>query len=240
VFLASTTGLAQPADSLAQHLAAWEARQKQVTSLSAEFTLTKKNLLHRKESIFTGLIQCMKPNLARLQFRDKANPADEITHLLDGKSAYEFEGSAKRVTQHRLPTVNLLAPRGADDDVLLAFISGSLTASEAAKRFDLRLLKEEEWYVHIEVKPRRPKDLQEFESMTLVLFGPKTAAKGLDYLPAVVVLRNNNGQSEEQWTLDREKIVVNSDKVTAESFKFVAPPGWQVFQAPATAGLPRK
>jgi TIGR03009 family protein len=240
VFLASTTGLAQPADSLAQHLAAWEARQKQVKNLSAECTLVKKNLLHRKESIFTGSIQCMKPNLARLQFRDKANPANEFTHLLDGKSAYEFDGAARRVTEYRLPTADPLAPRGADDDVLRAFISGSLTASEAAKRFELRLLKEEKFYIHIEVKPRRPKDLQEFESMTLVLFGPKTAASGLDYLPAVVVLRSNNGQSEEMWTFDHEKIVVNSDKVTAESFKFVAPPGWQVVLAPTTAGLPRK
>jgi len=227
---------APPADppqipaALGTHLTAWEARNKQVKTLSAACELVKRDTVHRKEKVYTGTLTCMKPNLARLTLAAKTAPADSVAYLCDGASVYEYDGPGKRVTEHRLPAAN---PNGAADNLLLAFLSGSMTAADAVKRFDLSLVKEEEYYVYIGVKPRLPRDLQEFESATLVLYGPKAARLGLDYLPAVVVLRGNTGQTEEQWTLSR--LEPNSDKVTADKFRFAKPEGWELIPARGAA-----
>src|SRR5206468_8538872 len=113
----------------------------------------------------------------------------------NGTSVFEYDAGKKTVTEHRIPKG--ANPNGVGDNLLLEFMSGAMTADDVLKRFDLTLIKEEEFYVHIQVKPRLPKDQQEFEALTLVLYGPKTAPLGRHYLPAVLLLRAGNGQTDE-------------------------------------------
>lgn len=220
--------------ALVNHLNAWEARHKQVQNLYTDCELVKRDLLTRKEKVLTGKIMCMKPNLAWLKIEAKGNPADFEAYICDGKSVFAYEAGTKTVTEHRIPKAN---PTSVGDNLLLEFMSGAMSADDVTKRFDLALVKEEEFYVHIRVKPRLPRDLQEFESLTLVLHGPKTAGMGLDYLPKVVILRGNNGQTEEQWTF--VKPMANVAELRKEHFQYAKPPqGWQVKPAQAAGSPP--
>jgi TIGR03009 family protein len=221
--------------ALVNHLLAWEARHKQVTNLRTECEVVKKNLLYRKETAYAGTILCMKPNYAWLKVDSKTDKADWQAFISNGSSVFEYNAKEKLVVEHRIPKST---PNSVGDNLLMEFMSGTMTANDVIKRFDLTLLKEEEFYVHIQIKPRLPKDLQEFESLTLVLYGPKTANMKLDYLPAVVIIRNNNGQAEEQWTF--KKPMVNLENLTVASFQFTKPPGdWKVKQADTTPPDPK-
>jgi TIGR03009 family protein len=98
-------------------------------------------------------------------------------------------------------------------------MSGAMTANAALNRFDLKVAKEEEFYVHLEVRPRLDKDKSEFAVMTLVLFGPK--AGKVAYLPRVVVIRKNNNQDEEFW--DFPSPAVNLPNMNAAAYQFQQP-----------------
>jgi TIGR03009 family protein len=229
--VAAVNPAALPA-ALVQHLNAWEAKHKQVQNLYADCEMVKKDLTFRKDKAYTGKVMCMKPNLAWMKIEAKGNPADYEAYICDGKSVFHYDAGKKQVNEHPIPRAN---PNSVGDNLLIEFMSGSMSAADVIRRFDLTLEKEEEYYVHIRVKPRLPKDLQEFESLLLVLYGPKTAHLKRDYLPAVVVLRGNNGQNEEQWTFSNP--IANAGNLTREHFQFVQPPkGWDV--KPPAAGLP--
>jgi TIGR03009 family protein len=229
---------AQLPQSLVNHLNAWEAKQKQVNSLRADCELVRSDKIRRREKVYAGTVMYMKPNLAWLKIAAKGDPADATGYLCNGTSVYEYDAGRKSVTEHKIPAaparsledkVKGYVPEAMTDNLFLHFLSGSMTAAGLMKRFDLRLVKEEEYYIHIELKPRLDKDRQEFDSVTLVLYGPKAAAYGWDYLPKVVIIPGSSGQSEDRWTLD--KMQPNAKEVAAESFRFSRPDGWQLIPA---------
>src|SRR5205085_4484367 len=111
--------------------------------------LVKKELLRRTEKKYTGVIMCMKPNLAWLRIESKTNKADWQAYISNGTSVFEYESDKKAVTEHRIPKAN---PNSVGDNLLIEFMSGAMTAADVMKRFDLELVKEEEFYVHIKVK----------------------------------------------------------------------------------------
>src|SRR5205807_3800 len=109
-------------------------------------------------------------------------------------------------------------------NLLLEFMSGAMTAADVALRFNLKLLKEDENYVYIEVQPTLPKDQQEFDALILVLFNGQQ--KGFDYLPAVVRMTKNNNADIDEWTF--KKPMANPQGIKKEDFKYIEPPkDWQ-------------
>lgn len=226
-----------PVDAaLMAHLQGWEAAMKGASNFYTECTLTRKNLLLKKSSEFTGSIMCMKPNLARMrldakpQAGQKADPNDYTAYISTGQAVYEYDGNAKQVTEYKLRA------GGASDNLLLEFMSGSLTAAQIAQRFDIKRLKEEDkFYVYLEIRPREPRDKAEFESMILVLFQPSVPELG--YLPRTVIIRKANGQDEETWDFPRPR--TNVKEITATAFQYVPPPkDWKIQQTP-TSGAPQ-
>lgn len=111
-----------------------------------------------------------------------------------------------------------------------------MTADDVKSRFDIKLVKEEEFYVHLQIGPKQERDKQEFESMLLVLFSEK--AKDMAYLPAVVVMQKNNAQELDQWTF--KKPMSNVQGIKQADFSYQPPPkDWQVKQAgAATPSVP--
>lgn len=224
-----------PDPKLVAHLNAWQARTQGVSSLDTGVEFTRKNLLLKKESAYSGRIVCMKPNLAWMKITNKepAKSQDFLSYICDGASVYEYNGAAKEVVQHRIPPGG---KGGVGDNLLLEFMSGGMTAADIQQRFDLKLLKEEENYVHIQIGPRLPKDKQEFDSALLVLYRSK-AAPQLDYLPAVVVMTKANGQEQEQWTFPPQSVKTNDPGIKKEMFAYIPPDpkaGWTVKPAAAT------
>lgn len=213
---------------LEAHLRAWEARARSTQNLYIECERVAKQVLLRKERVATGSIICMKPNLARMRMDFKDKPGEYEAYICDGSSVFQYDGAEKTMTPHKIPPGG---QGGVGDNLLLEFMSGTMTADDVKRRFDLRLVKEEEYYVHLEVLPRLPKDKQEFEKLLLVLYGPKTVAQKLDYLPAVVVMTKDNGQTVEQWTF--KKVMSNVDGVKKEDFAYIPPPkDWTIKTPP--------
>src|SRR5207237_271676 len=106
------------------------------------------------------------------------------------------------------------------DNLLLEFMSGAMTAADVAQRFEMKLVKEDQFYIYLEVKPTLPKDQQEFDSLILVLFN--AGVKGLDYLPAKVRMTRGNNQEVEEWTFKQP--MPNAAGIKKEDFKYVEPP----------------
>ncbi len=219
--------------ALEAHLKAWEAKSVSIVNMYTECEMVRKNLILRKEATFTGSIVCMKPSLARMKLENKADKADYLAYICDGTSVYEYSGRDKAVTQHKIP------PGGKNnvgDNLLIEFMSGKMTADDVKSRFDIKLVKEEEFYVHLQIGPKQERDKQEFESMLLVLFSEK--AKDMAYLPAVVVMQKNNAQELDQWTF--KKPMSNVQGIKQADFSYQPPPkDWQVKQAgAATPSVP--
>jgi TIGR03009 family protein len=209
---------------LAGHLTAWQTRERQVTSVFAEGEMVRKNTLTRREDASSATVMRMKPDRLWVQVRRTVHPADFEAYISDGKSLFCYHSAVKSVMEFRTPMAVT------DTFPVLDFLSGQMTADRLARRFDLKLAREEESYVQIQVMPRTPKDAQRFESMLLVLYTPAAARKlgaDLAYLPKRLRVVRLNGQDMEEWTFaDRQK--VNNSGVTADCFQFQEPPeGWK-------------
>ncbi|MGL6095851.1 MAG: TIGR03009 domain-containing protein, partial [Fimbriiglobus sp.] len=225
--------------AIVAHLDAWQRVMKQTTNFYAEATMTKRHLILKdKVTAYTGTIMCLKPNLARMRIEqkppagEKPDPNSYMAYICTGQAVFEYDGAAKQVTEFPLNG-------GVGDNLLLAFISGALTAEGIMQRFDLKLVKEDQHYVYLEARPRLPRDKQEFETMTLVLF--RATVPQLAYLPRSVVMRKSNGQEEEHWDFPQPR--VNVEGIKPEHFQPVAPPkDWKVQRQQAQqppAGQPR-
>ncbi len=225
-------GVAIP-PALQAHLTAWEKKSASVSSYYAECEFVKKDTIRRRDTTYTGTLMCMKPNLARMRIDNKADKTDYLAYIADGKAVYEYNGREKIVSQHVIPPGG---KGGVGDNLLMEFMSGSMTADDVKTRFDLKLEKEEDHYTHIKISPKLDRDKQEFDTMLLVLYGAKLADRGWDYLPAVVVMSKNGGQEVEQWTFKEPKI--NHPGVKKDQFVAIMPDkkdGWQFKQMNAAA-----
>jgi TIGR03009 family protein len=233
----------QPAQvdaALYSHLQGWEKVMQGTTNFHTECTLVKKSLLDKRETQAKGRIICLKPNLAWMRIDQtpapgkQPNPSDYMTWICTGRAVYEYDANIRQVTEVLLPN------GGVGDNLLLTFMSGSLKAADILQRFDMKLLKEDANYVYLEVRPREARDKQEFETLTLVLYGPSIPGRPqLAYLPSMVVMRKANGQDVEQWTFDKPQ--ANVDGIKPELFRFYQPPekeNWKIQRAQAPAAAP--
>ncbi len=212
---------------LVAHLREWEKAMRGTVNFRSDFELTKKDATFGKERAFAGSVLCMKPNLARLRLDEKANKANFEAYICNGRSVFHYDGSSTTLTEHRLDP----AAMAGGDNLMLDFLSG-MKAEDAQSRFDLSLFKEDQFYVYLDIKPKLPKDRQEFEQVRFAIYGPNT--KQLAYMPAQVWLLKPNGDTE-FWKFSNPQ--TNLPGVDAKLFAGEAPPkGWTVRQAPPMGG----
>lgn len=212
------------------HLDAWEQKMKGIVNYATNCTLVRKNTLYKKESTYTGAIWCLKPNRARMTLDrvpppgQKPNPDDKTSYICTGQEVYEYEGLAKQLTVFRLPN------GGVGENLLLEFMSGSMSADGVIRRFDLSLLQtaNNPDYVLLRLKPRLGRDQAEFETMVLALYSPTGNGKQYAYMPRTVVIRKANGQEEEHWDFPSPPRVDSPD-IRPEHFQPVqVPKEWKV------------
>ena len=219
---------------LVKHLLGWEAAMKLVDKFAVDATLTKTNLVTKREEKKSGTIWVMKPNLARMNIKkvvapgEKENPNDFEAFICTGKVLYHYDGSLKVVTEI------IMGPNGGGNNLLLDVMSG-MTAQQLINRFDVKLLNEDKNYVYLEVKPRQAEDKSDFETMTLVLCSPEI--RGVAYMPRMVQFKKANGQEVEAWDFPMPK--VNPGGMEAKDFVFQTPPKeWRVERAVVPKATP--
>ncbi len=201
-----------PDEKTARHLVEWEAAMKKVERYYAKATMTETNVLLKREAKFDVSLWLMTPNLARMDMgkaaaKDKdPNPPDKMI-ISTGKTIYEYDAARK------VRTSAALGPGGAGNNLLLDLMSGP-SAKGLAGRFTITTGKEDENFIFLEVKPVFAVDKEEFESLTVVLCGTKFKERA--YIPRMVVMRRDAGQTTEAWDFEDPK--VNPKGIDATTF----------------------
>lgn len=233
LFAAAASALAQPPGAapvkadpkLDPYLEAWEKKTADVKSMAAEITLKRTDAVFKKDTNYKGSIVCMKPNFAvlRLDNADDKTKIDYEAYICDGKKVYAYNGVQKSIIKYTIPQ-----GQAGVDNLMLDFMAG-MKAKDVKERFDVTLSHTDENYVYISVKPRRPADQREFQTLQLALYGPGGKAAAFAYLPAQVNLTKPGGDVE-VWRFISPRTDV---KVQVTDFKFVPIPGWDEKDAPS-------
>lgn len=223
--------VARPAvdPKLAAHLDAWEKRMKEVGNVVCEAEKVRTdNVLKRQLEKQVAKIYCMKPNFAFMRM-DRApdqppDPNDFLTYICDGKAIYQYSGRQKEMAEFKLNAAGAI-----QGNLLLEFISGSMSAKDALNRFNISILKEDANYLYLDIKPTLVSDREDFETMTLVFYSPNInpAFQHLRYLPKMVKMTKNQNKEDEVWTFKEPQINVKG--LGPDTFKKQAlPAGWRM------------
>lgn len=207
------------------HLRNWETVMKSAETLYAELKVTRENKVRKSKNDLSGSVMCKKPGQARMRLEDvvtpgvKPDPFAYLAYIATGKAVWEYSGYDKLVTETLLPE-----GEKSKGNILLDFLSGSVGADDAMKRFSIKLLKEDAHYVYLELTSVLDEDKVDFSVMKLVVF--KNVPGLPAYLPRQIILTKGNGQEEEVW--DFIKVGINVNGIKPEYF-IPAPvePGWK-------------
>ncbi|MFN4259993.1 MAG: TIGR03009 domain-containing protein [Gemmataceae bacterium] len=196
----------------------WEQEMKGVQTLVAQCQRFEKDKINGTEEVYVGTARFLRPNLAVLDMQKQNNPNVYEKFVCNGNLLYEYRPLQKVVRIHELPT-----PREGQqfDDSFLGLLFG-MNAEEAKRRYDLRLVKEDQWYVYVEIFPRFAADKVDFQKARLVL-------NQNTFLPRELWFEQPNG-NEVKW--DMPKI---QSGVRLEAREFTppgTPPGWNVVRVP--------
>jgi TIGR03009 family protein len=211
--------------TLDEHLAAWEARMKEVSSLQmSEIERIDKDVTFKVVNQWKGTALYSKPNLALLDLRQKDKQDRFERWVCSGAAMYEYRPSEKKIVIHQLP----VKKDGAiSDENFLAFMFG-MKAEDAKKRYVLQFSKDKDgkskendpYYVYIDIHPKEEVDKAEFEVARLVLHKDT-------YLPRQLWFRGPNG-NETTWNIPQ---AVSGVKIDRKLFMAPeAPKGWTMVQ----------
>lgn len=207
---------------LDQLLAAWEQRMKSIESLVVECSRAEFDKTYNSTELFVGTARYLKPNLARLDLQKKSDPNYFEKYVCNGQHLYEYRLKQKMVRVHELPKNS----NGISDDTFLSFLFG-MKAEDAKRRYELRLVKEDQWWIYVEILPRYTADKQEFSKAQMVLYA---APQQLAMLPRRLWFQHPNG-SEITWEFPK---VEPNARLNRQEFVPPQPPkDWVVERASA-------
>lgn len=205
----------------------WEQEMKRIETLSAELNRTTVDKVYQGTEVFTGTAKYMKPNLAILEMKHQKKADIYEKYICSGTFLYEWVPASKVVRAHELPP-----PKEGQvgDDNFLSFLFG-MKADEAKKRYDLKVLKEDQHYYYVQIFPRTAADKADFQEARLAL-------NKSSFLPREVRFTQPNG-NEITWDIPRIQAGV---KLTREDF---APPqnlpqGWNLVRMPRADAAPQQ
>lgn len=181
------------------YLTRWEQEMLKIQSLSAEIAQVKKDRTFNTTTKLTGWAAYTKAgtggasglNLAAMELRPEGKREFQEKYICTGSHLYVFAPAQKEIKVYEMPK-----PKEGQvaDEGFLAFLFG-MRAAEAKRRYDLRLAKEDTYYVYVDVTPRFPNDKAEFQRARLIL-SKET------YLPRQLWFESANGD-EVLWDIPR-------------------------------------
>ncbi len=203
----------------------WEQRMKGLETLAAKCTRTTRDKTYQTTEVFEGLAKYLRPNFALLDMKKQNKPDVYEKYICTGTFLYEFVPQSKTVRIHELPPTK---SGQVGDDNFLGFLFG-MRAEEAKSRYELRLGKEDQHYIYIDILPRTPADKADFQRAQLVLFQNS-------YLPRRLWFEQPNG-NEVTWDIPQTE--ANSRAVTRNDFvQPQFPPGWTTMRVPRPTAQP--
>jgi TIGR03009 family protein len=220
------------AAKLDEYLRRWEQEMSKVETLGVELNRIDKDKTFERTNKFTGRAYYMKngkgptaQNLAMLEMRPagKTEVAEKV--ICTGTFMYVYAPAQKEI---RVYEMDKPKPGQVADDNALSFLLG-MKAAEAKRRYDLKLAKEDQFYIYVDVAPRTPADKAEFQRARLVLNKDS-------FLPRQLWFETPNN-SEVTWDIPRAQAGVALKRDTFDAPR--APAGWKLVPVPRQNVPPR-
>ena len=154
------------------YLTQWEKRVAGASNFRTEIALTRTDLLFKKETNYTGIVLLMRPNMfvMRLDNADDPSKTDYEAYICDGKKLYVYDGKGKTIHEIGCRWAGRSRCFSATENPVLGVLTG-VKAKEVVERFDVSLLKKDDNYVYLDIKPRQSKDKAEFQRLRIALYG---------------------------------------------------------------------
>jgi TIGR03009 family protein len=209
---------------LDRFLLRWEQEMKNVETLVAQLSRVEENKTFQTVDVFVGTARYMKPNLASLEMQKKDKPDQFEKFVCNGQMLYQYVPAQKEIRAHQLPAPK---PGQVSEDNFLSFLFG-MKAEEAKRRYDIKVAKEDQWYVYLDVLPRFDADKADFQRSRLVLNKDT-------FMPRQLWFEQPN---KDTVTWDIPKI---ETKVPLKREEFLVPPvpqGWNMKQVPRPIDQP--
>lgn len=206
--------------ALDDHLAKWEAAMKRVETLGAQLTRIDKNPTFDEVQKLTGVAYYKKvgtgataQNLALLEMKLDGQKEAKEKFICTGTYIYSFAPEQKEIRYYELPKPK---PGQPADDNLMSLMFG-MKADDAKRRYDLKLAKEDAYYIYVDIAPRSAADKSDFQRARLVL--NKT-----NYLPRQLWFEHAN-RSEVMWDIPNLQVGMALDSRVFDAPQ--TPPGWK-------------
>lgn len=215
-----------PADNkLDEYLRRWEQEMQKVQGLVAVLERTEKDKTFQTEKKYTGYAEYLKSgtgptalNLAMLEMKEAGKDEVHEKYICTGTFLYEFSPTTKEIRAHRMPTP---PPGQVADDNFMTFLFG-MKAEQAKKRYDLKVTREDQYYIYVDVLPRAEADKVDFVKAQLVLNKDS-------FLPRQLWFERSNG-STTVWGIPR---LDAKAKIDPKHFDAPTPPtGWKMIEVP--------
>jgi TIGR03009 family protein len=216
---------AAPANDAAldDYLKKWEGAMKGIETLGAQLTRIDKDPTFDKVQKLVGEAYYMKAgtgataqNLALLEMRPEGKERKEFKEkfICTGTYIYQFLPEQKEIRYYELPKPK---PGQVGEDSLLSLLFG-MKADEAKNRYELKLTKEDTYYVYVDIVPRAAIDRSDFQRAQLVL-------NKSNYLPRRLWFEHPN-KSETMWDIPNLQIGMKLERRYFDAPQ--APPGWKL------------
>jgi TIGR03009 family protein len=207
----------------------WELSMKKIDTLRASVVQEREDNVLKTRVIYDGEAQYMRPNLFSLELRRRDKPAVFQKFVCTGAFLYEYSQQKSEVRLHEISPPQ---PGKPQDDNILSFLF-EIKAAEAKNRYGLKLVKQDQNYVYVEVLPTRPADRQDFQTAYLAL-------TQTTLMPRAIKMIEPNGN---KLTFDFPVIDVGVRLNRAQFAKPEVPAGWKMVRVPpgdrAPAGTPQ-
>jgi TIGR03009 family protein len=200
-------------------LAGWEKAFTKTDTLVAEVSRTETSETFQVSKVFAGTFKYRKPGGFILEMSQKDEPENFEKIVVSGSTLYQYVPGRKEIRQLHLPPAR---PGQIADDNFLSFLFG-MKAEEAKRRYDLKLIKEDQYYAYVGINPRLDADKADFRTARLVLLKETLLPRQLWFEPAhghtvtwdVLRIRRDVPLLEKEFTAPR------------------VPPGWRLIELPA-------
>jgi TIGR03009 family protein len=223
-----------PDPALDGHLRRWEQEMQRFQTLYLKLQRVDHDRTLNTTTKYSGAAYFMKAgsgpsarNLILLQtfLEGTKNPNDFAEKFVcTGTYFYQFSREMKEVRAYELPR----NAKGAmpDDNFLGMF---GLRSDEARRRYDLKLSREDANFIYIDIKPRLPRDLEEFTQAQIVL-------SKSNFIPRRVWYKQPNS-TEVLWDIQGAEVNKKMDQRWFD--KPETPAGWKLINNPLNSDNPR-
>jgi TIGR03009 family protein len=215
-------------DPLDKYLRLCEKKLTSLDSFVAQVKRTTVDKTFQVTEVYEGTVKYLKPDMSMQDLHMQGNPKRSAKYVCTGSFLYEFSPEDKEIRVHERARLGSLMPKFVRRGFEMLMLtppfpfSPFVKVEESKRLYQLKLVKEDQWYLYIEVQPRTREAKDDLQRARVVLAKPT-------YLPRQVWFELPNG-NEVTWDIPRieENVALPRKDFTSPQ----VPPGWNLRRVP--------